>query len=200
MILVTGENGYLGKAFINYYKYFKGFGSTIITLSEYLINPCPNKLSKIIHFAGVSDKNDFKNTTKMIDSMIILTQQLVDIAGQYGIEFVFASSVAAEKDLDRYGTYKRTMEYYITDTLQNYKILRIPRIYSSDRSKGLIKFLKDDTVPKKDYNKEIEFLDLNNFLPQLYYIIFKETANRKYYFKRLETKTILEIKERYLEN
>ena len=203
MILITGENDYLGKAFQDYYKYYHGFKAKYITLESYILNPVPEKLTKIIHFAGVADKNDFKNKSKMIDSMIILTQQLIDIAEQYNIEFIFASSVAAEKQLDRYGTYKRAMEYYIKDTLHKYKIFRIPRVYSSCRNKGFIKFLKDGEVPLEDYDIEIEFLDLDKFLPQIYNYIFREdykNISRIFYFDKLETKTIQEIKERYLNN
>jgi len=200
MILITGENGYLGKAFINYYKYYSGFNANFITLADYLKNPCPTKLTKIIHTAGVSDKEDFKNVKKTTNSMILLTQQLVDLAEQNNLEFIFFSSEAATNDLDIYGTYKRAMEFYIKAFLKNYKLLRIPRIYSADRKKGLIKQLRNNEVPEKDYEKEIEFLDLDNLIPQLYHYIFKETSNRVYYFKNLETKTIRKIKERYLKD
>jgi len=192
MILVTGEKGYLGKAFLNYKI------NDFITLEDYFLNPCPEKLTKIIHIAGVSDKKDFKNIKKTTESMIVLTQQLVNLAKQNNIEFIFFSSEAAISDLDIYGTYKRSMEFYIKAFLKKYKILRIPRIYSSCREKGLIKLLKNKEIPKKDYNNTVEFLDLDEFVPQVYHYIFEEKSSRIYYFKRLETKTIKEIEERYV--
>jgi dTDP-4-dehydrorhamnose reductase len=198
MILITGENGYLGKAFIRFFKYMRPIGKNYITYGEYLKKPCPKKLTKIIHIAGVSDKKDFKNIERTTESMILLTQNLINISKEYNLDFIFFSSEAAIKDLDIYGTYKRAMEFYTKAFLKNYKILRIPRIYSSDREKGLIKQLKNNEVPKKDYLNKVEFLDLDNLVPQLYHYIFKETSNRIYYFKNLETKTILEIKDRYV--
>jgi dTDP-4-dehydrorhamnose reductase len=206
MILITGDKGFIGKNFINFYKLMENT-DVFITLDEFKkIHSVDQKrgteillnVTKIIHCAGVSDIKDFKDTKKITEVMVHLTQQLVDIAEQYDIELVFCSSEAADKDLDIYGTYKRAMEFYIKTYLKKYKILRIPRIYDKSRQKGLLRQLKNNEVPEKDFDKEVEFIDLNDFIPQMYHISFKKTASRIYYFKKLQTKSIREIKNIYL--
>jgi len=185
MILLTGDKGFIGQFLYKDY--------TLDTVDY-------SKVSKVIHCASVSEKDEFKDIKKTTEAMIDLTISIIDKLKPFPeVEFIFCSSMAAEKDLDIYGTYKRAMEFYIQSKFKNFKILRIPRVYSNIRKKGLIKQLNNNTVPEKDMDKLIEFIDLNDFIPQINNIINSKDS-KIYYFDKLQTKSIREIKLIYGED
>jgi len=202
-ILITGENGYLGKHLLEYCKRYlsDSLYKRILTYSEYLSNPNIFNICRIIHLGGVSCKTDFENVKKTSNSMIDFTLEIVELAKKHKSLLIFASSMAAEKQLDIYGTYKRMLEFYISSNLEKYRILRIPRIYSEDREKGLIQNLKDDIVPKEDYKKKIQFLDLKNFIHPFFESCFNNYRERVIHLnesKYLEFLSIKDIKGRYI--
>ena len=157
-ILVTGSTGYLmGNLIpllndIDNVKIFTLENERIINnkqkLNDYLLS-LPD-LDFIIHFGGPSDNDDFQDEYNVACTMVDGTINLVNYAEVKGCQFIYASSMAIEEinwDSNDYTIYKLAMERYIQATLHpsRYLILRIPRVYSSDRNKGLMKRLKDNT-------------------------------------------------------
>ena len=108
-------------------------------------------------FASPIDTKNFKNIIRTFTSNILLIKALLNKN-----KFVYASSIAVnEKSL--YGLNKRFCEFLVKKFSNNYLILRIPRVYSSDRDKGLIKKIKDSKISEKDLEKIVEFIDISDF-------------------------------------
>jgi len=94
-----------------------------------------------------------------------------------------------------YNRAKKKCEKLIINSGKNYTILRIPRIYGKSRSKGLIQDLKLNKVPKSDFNKTIEYLDISRFVIQTNNI---KVNNSIIHYKYLSKNTIKFIKEMYV--
>lgn len=190
-ILVTGNAGFLLR---NSIAAFRGHDIIQFDQSQYLDKGYYD-IDLIIHFASPSDSYDFKDKIKMAVTMIDLTQVMVDIAGKNKCKLVFASSMAADILEDDYGIYKRAMEQYIQALTDNYLILKIPRVYGKDRTKGLMKKIKLGDVT--DWNKTIEYIDINDFTN--WFIENLSKTGIEYYSGKVQKNTIKEIKEKYCE-
>jgi len=142
----TGINGFLLKS--------TKFSTNV---HEYISGQSYNA-NLFLHFSGPSDIYDFKDTKRMARSMIKDTVEIVDFCYNHNIKLVFASSMAAISPCDEYGYYKRSMEQYISATLDNYLILRIPRVYGKNRQKGLMKRIAVDDID--DWNHVVEYVDI----------------------------------------
>lgn len=155
-MIVTGGQGYL-------FSHLKIHFDNIIYINEVkqYQKIIPDDL--IIHFASPSDKYDF-NKSDMHRTMIDGTVNMVNLAKRMNAHFVFASTMGIYELNDDYSIFKYAMEKYIQRELNSYCILRIPRVYSSDRPKGLIKQIKEDSIPQEDYDTIVKYITINDFV------------------------------------
>ena len=194
-ILVTGENGYLARAIIEQLQH----GNNIIEYRED-VRKCKrfDQIDIIIHLASPSDKRGFQNKHKTITTIINGTINMVELANKHKAKLVFASTMGVYTFNidDEYCSCKRAMEHYVKACCKRYLILRIPRVYSSCRSKGLIASLKRNSVPVVDLSKSLEYIDLKEFTEQFKNVLYRD--NITYEFNNLTHNTIGEIKSRYI--
>ena len=143
----TGENGYL--------------------MTNLLKNGVFSDINDtIIHFSGPSCIDEF--TKETITRMINDVKSLLMLPHK---NFIFASSMGVEisSNIERqqmYNNAKKKCEKLIIGSGKKYAILRIPRVYSKDRKKGLMKQLRENKVPEADFNKMIEYLSIEEFVKQ----------------------------------
>lgn len=186
-ILVSGERGFLLSSCLNY------LNGIIIS---YELGNQYNNIDVVIHFASPNDKYEFQDKKGMFDTMVEYSINILKQAINNDAKFVFASSKAADNPNDEYGIYKRFFEYYIQSITNNYLIYRIPRIYGVERNKGLMKQLRLGDIDKKDFKKEICYLDIQDF-KKWFLDNYNKIGTIKYngiYRKN----TIQEIKEIYI--
>ena len=155
-----------------------------------------------IQIASPSDKDDFENKLEMKKSMIDDVKHNINISIKNNLVFIFCSSIAAEEMNNQYGIYKKDIENILIEYSKiynlKYLILRIPRIYSKDRPKGLMKQLRNNEVPEKDFSNVIHFMELPKFIKKLAKIISgKIPKNKIIKFKKLKKLSIIDIKKRY---
>jgi nucleoside-diphosphate-sugar epimerase len=209
--LITGGKGFLLSNFIDFLKlyfrhviYFEGDISNSEQYSK--IKKNYKHIDCIIHFASPSDKIDFQNKNKVHDTMLTGSMHLIELAKFYQSKFIFASSMAVENITDLhtpYGAYKLAIEQYIIDSNLNYLILRIPRVYDASRNKGLIKQLKDNSIPSKDYTKIVhDIISLPDFISSTKYtfktFLFNDYQKRIFNYQNLENLSIEQIKNKFL--
>jgi nucleoside-diphosphate-sugar epimerase len=193
-ILITGARGYLGSSIIEGLS-----GHDIIEFSgDVRYVKTFEKIDMVYHFAGPSDRCDFKDKYKTTTTIIDGTINMVRLTKEHDATLVFASTMGVHTyDInDMYCSCKRAMEHYIQSNLKKYYILRIPRVYSKCRQKGLMKQLRNDTVPDRDMNKSVQFLPLDLFVNQTNMIINNGSFG-VYEYTDLITDTIGGIKKRY---
>ena len=87
------------------------------------------------------------------------------------------------------------MENYIKAVHSNSTILRIPRVYSKCRKKGLMKKLRNNEVPEEDMNKVVQYVTLDEFVDQTLSILKESTGT--YCYNVLHRNTIQEVKDLY---
>jgi len=194
-ILITGENGYLGSSIIDTLHHHH----TIIMYDGDVRNEKRfDQVDMIIHMASPSDRYDFQDKCKTVTTIIEGTINMVSLANIHNAKLIFASTMGVHTFNvdDEYCSCKRAMEHYIKASCDKYLIMRIPRVYSSCRNKGLIKSLKDNTVQNYDMNKTLNYLDLNDFKKQFISSMLLE--NTIFEFSKIKTNTIKEIKEIYI--
>lgn len=163
-ILVTGFNGYLANELI------RNLSRHDIVLYDHDVRDLHmyNGIDTILHFASPSDKEEFKDTHKTLTTIINGTLNMIKIAQANKCKFVYASTmgVYAPSLTDVYCACKAVMDNYIRSVYNNYIILRIPRVYSKCREKGLMKQIKNKSIPEVDYSNVIEFITLDDFVQQ----------------------------------
>jgi nucleoside-diphosphate-sugar epimerase len=194
-ILVTGENGYLARPIIEQLQH----GNHIIEYREDVRKHKQfNQIDLIIHLASPSDRRGFENKHKTITTIINGTINMVELANKHKAKLIFASTMGVHTFNidDEYCSCKRAMEHYIKVCCKRYLILRIPRVYSSCRSKGLIASLKENDVPDSDLDKSLEYIDLSEFIEQFKNIL--HLNNITYEFNNLTQNTISEIRSIYI--
>lgn len=133
-------------------------------------------IDEIWNFACPTD-NFEANLDKLLDT-VELSRKCVEFCTNNNIKLIYASSWGSQTIQfstgyeKLYGALKLVGEY-ISQQLPNSLILRIPRVYSLDKTKGLIKELKDGTytgepleirdfMPLSDFVEEISKLDIPN--------------------------------------
>lgn len=156
---VSGETGFLMKHMLPYFE-----ANIYSFTKDNLYYTELNDINTVIHFASPSDSFDFQNKYLMSKSMIDLTQDMLKCAIDHNAKFIFASTEAAIDPVDTYGFYKRAMEDYILSIHPNSLILRIPRVYGTDKTKGLMKKINDGFINKEDIYKEIEYIDIQDYI------------------------------------
>lgn len=142
-IIVSGGHGYLLTHVLPY------LNNNIIHVSDVYCYQDFLNVDMVIHFASPSDREDFKKPY-MHKTMIDGTINMVDLAKRNGAHFVFASTMGVHTLENDYCIFKYAMEKYIQKELNSYSILRIPRVYSKDRNKGLIKQIKENSISQID--------------------------------------------------
>jgi nucleoside-diphosphate-sugar epimerase len=192
-ILVTGARGYLASALINKLEKY----NTIIpyefdvrdTIDE---SSAPNM---ILHFACPSDDFEFLDKQKTASTIINGTVNLLEVAKYNNAKFVFASTMGVYRPAidDIYCTCKLAMENYIKSVYNNYIVLRIPRIYSKCRQKGLMRKIRDYMIPEQDMKKQIEYVTLDDFVSQTLPILTKTNITHEYNIT--QKRSIREIKQ-----
>lgn len=186
-VLVTGGSGFLLRNSLNVSNW---------NIINYKFNKEYKDIDLILHFGSPTDSYDFKDKGSMACTMVDLTLKIVDEALSNNCKLIFASSMGALYLEDEYSIYKRAMEQYIQATIDNFLILRIPRVYGTDRTKGLMKKIRLNEV--QDYGKEVQYIDIEDFKE-----FFNECLNKTgliQYEKELRKNTIQEIKEIYCKN
>ena len=194
-ILLTGCNGFLGK---HLYKALSTHNHVIAYNKDVRLPIIDNlDIDTIIHLASPTDYEDLKDGNKVVTTIINGTLNMLNLANKTKSKFIFASTMGIyDKDVTyAYGNCKLAMENYITNTNDNYVILRIPRVYDKSKVKGLMKQLRLNLVPEKDMDKQIEFLSLTNFIKQSLEI--GNQRNIVYNYDNLYCETISNIKKLY---
>lgn len=186
-IITTGHRGYLltnilpEMNIINYRGYHKNY-----TFSN---------TDMILHFASPSDSEGFKDEKRLYDANITLTTELIELAKKLNCKLVFASTMGVHNPNNLYCILKLQAEELIKNNLKDYLIIRIPRVYSKYRDKGLIKDIKNNVIPEEDYNKVVQFADLRDFKE-----FFDNILNYRGvidYNGTLQELSIKQIKEKY---
>lgn len=201
-VLITGSRGYLASSLVK--SLSMKYNVECCQQDIRYITTSERKYDTVIHFAGPSDDEDFKDKFKVSTTMINGTMNMLDVASRNNSMFVFASSLGVEQDdLHKpYIIYKLAMENYIKSVYNNYVILRIPRVYSKCRTKGLMRKLRNDTVPKADMPNIVEYLPLSKFVEQTIGAIHTWSSemvkSMTYNYTDLTTDTIADIKEKYI--
>lgn len=195
-ILFTGGSGYLASGLIQKIKInntVTHYSGDVRTLHEIDTSP-----DIICHFASPSDNLEFKDTYKTSTTIIEGTINMVNIAKKYGAKLVFASTmgVYTSRYDNIYTTCKSAMEHYIKSVYNNYIILRIPRVYSKCRKKGLMRQIKEGTIPEKDMSNNIYYITLEDFVKQTIPVL--DCTGITHEYEITQNKSIGEIK-RWLE-
>lgn len=186
--LVTGYSGYLCS---NLMKHLPGeivkYDGDVRTYRHY------ENISTVVHFAGPSDTFDFNDREKTVTTIIDGTINLLNLTKSNSAKFIFASTMGVHfaSTNDIYSSCKLAMEQYIKNTYDNYLILRIPRVYSKCRNKGLMKKIKNNMIPLHDYNNIVNYITLQEFIDQTKNILHKQNLTHEY--KITQSKTIEEI-------
>lgn len=149
MILLTGVNGFIGHALLNYLNKLN-INNSIIIDTKYSSKLDNNKyymftnsykdclsyypIKAIVHLGAISDTLE-KNTDKIQKYNIDSTKQLFDLSQQYNIPFIFSSTAAVYGNsgvpLNLYAESKLKCEDYINNKAV---ILRLFNVYGYDES------------------------------------------------------------------
>lgn len=187
-VLVTGSTGFLLRNVIPKYDW---------ELVQYEHGNDYDNISLVLHFGSPSDSFDFQFKSIMAVSMIDITIGMAKQAQRNNCKMVFASSMAAVYLEDEYGIYKRAMEQYIHALVDNHVIMRIPRVYGSDRKKGLMKKIANGHIRRDEWDRQIEYIDITDFSKWFDDILIE--SGIQYYNGQLRSNTIKEIKELFCE-
>lgn len=202
-ILVTGERGYLCSGICSYIEDNLDSMNIINVPGDirYINATSQPEHDIILHFASPSDRVEFSDYTKLTTTIIDGTRNMVDVANIFKTKIIFASSIGTEippeetGDLGQvmYGDCKRAMEHYIKNNCSQYIILRIPRVYSKCRKKGLIRQIREDHIPDNDMDNIVEYITLEDFIEQTLPVF--EYTNITHEYEITNKRTIKDIKQ-----
>lgn len=205
----TGENGFLLSNFdfkniLNNQDLFYHFGSPscrekfidnknlfrkMILSSLDVIVYCKENNKKLIFASSVGEKEfniDIKSETDEI------LHNVGSIVNNYDYSDILKTLPVSDNLQDLYNTYKKIIEDLIIQNLDNYIILRIPRVYDKKSKKGLLNPNNTDF----DLEKYLDFITLNDFKKETEYII-NSGYNGIYEYKCIQTKKIKDILKSY---
>lgn len=187
-VLVTGSTGFILRNILKKYDW---------ELIQYKHGNDYNDIDLVLHFGSPSDTFDFQFKSIMAVSMIDITVGMAKQAQRNNCKMIFASSMAAVFLEDEYGIYKRAMEQYIQALVDDYVIMRIPRVYGSDRKKGLMKKINTGLIHGDEWDREIEYMDISDFSEWFDDILIEHGI--QYFNGQLRRNTIKEIRELFCE-
>lgn len=185
-VLTTGRSGFLL--------------SNVLHLFDWEIIPYEygneySNIDLILHFGSPTDYIDFENKVGMASGMIDITTKLVTEALANDCKLIFASSMGALYPEDDYSVYKKAMEQYIEALVPDHVIMRIPRVYGKNRKKGLMRRFHLGHINDSDWNNQIEYIDIHDFIGWFVEILSKNGI--QFYNGNLRYNTIKELKEIY---
>ena len=194
-ILVTGYRGFLCSRLIEELigNEFIRFGGDVREHRIY------TGIDVVMHFASPSQDIEFADKPKTATTIIDGTLNMLSIAKQNHAKFIFASTLGvyhAKPHLNSlYESSKLAMDNYIQGVYNNYVILRIPRVYSANRPKGLMRKLREHSVPEKDMKCQLDFITLDEFAKQTLPAL--DRVNVVHEYTDLHSETIGQIKTRF---
>lgn len=154
-------------------------------------------IDEVWHFACPGGDFNEDSKYKMFSSLAALENLIQKLTTD--TKLVFASSMGAF-DCENKNPYQKlynNLKYIENQMIQlysrNYSILYIPRVYSSDRNKGLIRRLRDGEIVY--LAKEITYIDIKDFCEQTIDGVNKNDEIVTYIE---ELGTIGDIKKRYI--
>ena len=191
-ILLTGGGGYLASALaheLNNNNTIVKYPGDVREYTRY------SDIDTVIHFASLSDRREFMDADKTASTIIEGSINMIRIARENKCKVIYASTlgVLSHGIDDVYCTCKLAIENYIRSVYNNYVILRIPRVYSKCRQKGLMRGLHENKIPERDMDEMIEYITLQNFVDQTLPIL--ELTNVTHEYEITQKKSIREIKQ-----
>ena len=206
---INGHSGFIGSNLIKKWE-TDNKDIEIVLLPRLFSVEDVDKLSgldKIIFLSSPSDYEDFGNIEETANSMMnnYIFNLLVIKEHNPNIHIIYASSEAVEDKLimteqSSYAIFKIAIERYIAATMNNWSIVRIPRVYGKERNKGLMKKIKrGDELTS---NKLISFKDIDKFIEEfssdILYLREVDKRNRNFLSYNCEYKKDIDgIKEMY---
>ena len=186
-ILMSGGDGFLLSSCVD------ELGGEII---PYVYGEEYRDVDLVIHFASPNDKYEFEDKYNMAFTMLDYSISIIKQAISNNAKVVFASSKAAGYLEDEYGVYKKSIEQYIQGLTDNYLIYRIPAVYGTSRKKGLMKQLRLGDIGDGDWDKEIPYIDIEDF--KKWFLINIDKVGIIRYNKKYHKNTIKEIRNIYI--
>lgn len=215
-ILITGSDGYIASIFKQVFEYLNKCNFTHQTkyyvtytntkdLEKYLSN-CENTFDMIVH-CGAPSSNKYDLGT-IIRGVRDQTSMLIDFCVDNDTLLVYPGSMVIFEESrpggsDKYQYYKKYDDFNIRSNMNlKYLILNFPRVYSSDRKKGLINDLRNNWVPDQDMDIFVKFCDKEDIYQQLCDIFLNIDVFKfdklSMNLKNSHMMKIKEIKEKYL--
>jgi len=190
-IFMTGQSGYLGKHLINELEQYE------VNIYNWDNVEDNINIDYIIHFGTPSQANDiYPDALKK--ELLEDVFELCHLANYKNATLIFANSEAVNTILKSdYIDIKRTSSFIIKQICNAYINLIIPRVYSNDRTKGLIKALKENSF-KGDYNNKVNYITIQHFVDMVITLLQQKMTNYDYTFKTTST-TILELKKLFID-
>ena len=150
---------------------------------------CKENNKKLI-FASSMGSKEFNIEIKSETDEVI--HNVGVIANSYDYSYLLKTLPSSDNLQDLYNTYKKIIEDLIIEYLDNYIILRIPRVYDKKSKKGLLNPNNTDF----DLDKYLDFITLNDFKKETEFII-NSNYNGIYEYKCIQTKKIKDILKSY---
>ena len=208
----TGENGFLLSNFdfkniLNNQDLFYHFGSPscrekfidnknlfrkMILSSLDVIVYCKENNKKLIFASSMGAKEFNIDIQSETDEILHNKYSVGNIVNNYDYSDILKTLPVSDNLQDLYNTYKKIIEDLIIQNLDNYIILRIPRVYDKKSKKGLLNPNNTDF----DLEKYLDFITLNDFKKETEYII-NSNYNGIYEYKCIQTKKIKDILKSY---
>lgn len=161
--LITGANGYLAS---NLYRYISD--TKIIYEGDVREYKKYSNIDNILHFASPSDTYGFRDKERTTTTILSGSMNMIRLAQSTGAKLIFASTMGVYNvDIDdAYSSCKLAIEHMIQCMCDRYIILRIPRVYSPCRKKGLMRQIREGTVRDSDKCRYIDFITIQEFIEQ----------------------------------
>lgn len=194
-ILITGAKGYLGKHIIDSYLFqdfefiiFNGDVRDIKNWEKY-----NQEYIKYIFHAGSPAANLNEYSEKYIKESIIKgTKNAIELSKTTQSTLVNFSTRGIYNCTNIYEDSKKIAYIETLNNCNNIINLIIPRVYSSDRKKGLIPKLQ--SIPEKDLERNIQYITIEHFLNRLRNGIEKNKDHVLFFpFRENTIKELMEI-------
>ena len=204
MILITGATGYLGQELLKHFASEQVILFTDrlqVSVNDLMCNYSSSNITHIYHLAAPTTEDDFAalGKSQLYKSIIKGTQTIIEFANQINAKVIYFSTEGILEDMNTcndYCRFKKIATDMVNYISNDYKILVIPRVYSSDRKKGLIKALREDKVPEADMDNRVTYIDLKSFIKQ--FKKFIKSSDKIHYFKNKEESSLRELKDKYI--